>query len=347
MNARRRLRMGLKRSVVAGAVGLVVLTCVFAWCSRAASPTQPEGTRATAKVPALQLPGPRAAPAGPREFEWAAGVAEAASMYFPAEMPVFSVVPSTPKETAFATAAAYGQPIAADADGGSNVPDGAEYIAAVRDATAGVFGIHAYADGNYSLRYRDRSPLRGMGKGTDEAPGVDETAAIATEYLKTHPGLLPEGARLVEVVPIGTNSGLVQIRGAVFQRFHSGFPEGRFTVGVNSRGEVSMVSRNMRDLTRVDDYPVLTVAEAAQLLNSPSAMREGLEAVDMVGAARIDKVEMEYWDGATAWQVGSVQPVYRFRGTIHNPVGSQASFTVTVPAIRPEYTEPPAPEAAE
>ncbi len=339
--------MGLKRSVVAGAAGLTLLTCVFVWRSRAASPIQSEGTKPTAKVPALQLPKPRAVPMGPREFEWATGVAEAASMYFPAEMPVFSVVPSTPKETAFATAAAYGQPIPADADDGSNVPDGAEYIAAVRDATAGVFGIHAYADGNYSLRYRERHPLRVMRKGTDQAPGVDETIAIATEYLKTHPGLLPEGARLVEVVPIGTNGGRVQIRGAVFRRFHSGFPEGQFTVGVNSRGEVCMVSRNMRDLAPVGNYPVLTAAEAAELLNSPSAMRDGLEAVDRVGAARIDKVEMEYWDGATAWQVGSIQPVYRFRGTIHNATGNRASFTVTVPAIRPEYTQPPAPEAAE
>jgi hypothetical protein len=339
--------MRLKKAVVAGAAGLTLLTCAFAWRSRAASPVGSEGTEPTARVPALQLSRPRAVPMDAREFEWATGVAEAAAMYFPAEMPVFSVVPSTPKETASATAAAYGQPLPADADDGSNVPEGAAYTAAVRDATAGVFGIHAYADGNYSLRYRDRHPMRVMREGTDDAPGVDDTIAISTEYLKAHPGLLPEGARLVEVVPIGTSSGYVQIRGAVFRRFHNGFPEGRFTVGVNSRGEVCMVSRSMRDLSRVGDYPVLTVAEASALLNSPSAMREGLEAVDMVGAARIDTVEMEYWGGATAWQVGSIQPVYRFRGTIHNAVGNRGSFTVTVPAIRPEYTEPPAPEAAE
>jgi hypothetical protein len=99
------------------------------------------------------------------------------------------------------------------------------------------------------------------------------------------------------------------------------------------------VSSNMRSLALIGDYPILTPAEAKNLLNSSSATSEGLEVVDIVGPARIDRVEMEYWDGATGWELETVQPVYRFRGTVHNAAGYEGKFTVTLPAVRLEYFE--------
>jgi hypothetical protein len=316
-----------------------------------------EGAKPT-KIPALQLPRAFGGPGPPRDFVWAEGVAEAASMYFPDEMPVFTVISATPKDTAVAVVALFGQSLAPDSDEYATDPaDPHTYLTAISEAGDTV-GIEAFADGNYSVRWRSRHPLRALRKWDDQAPGVSETAAVAQEFLDQHPGMLPDAARLVQVVPIGINSGpdstgrllsFVRTRGAVFRRFHNGFPEGQFTVMVNSNGEVCNLSRNMRDLALVGDYPILTPAEAEGLLNSPGARNHGLQAVDIVGPARIEAVEMEYWDGALAWEMGSIQPVYNFTGTVafsgtvEGATGGRAKWTVTVPAVRPEYTEPPPP----
>jgi hypothetical protein len=308
-----------------------------------------------AKIPALQLPRALAVPGPPREFVWAEGVAEAASMYFPEEMPVFAVISATPKDTALGVAALFGQSLPPDSDEYAIDPaDPHTYFAAISEA-GGVAGIWAYADGNYSVHWRSRDPLRALRRWDDQAPGVSETAAVAQQFLEEHPDMLPEGARLVEVVAIGTNSGpdatgkllsLVRTRGAVFRRFHNGFPEGQFTVMVNTNGEVCNLSRNMRNLALVGDYPILTPAEAEGLLNSPAAMDGGLQGVATVGPALIEAVEMEYWDGAFAWEMGSIQPVYKFSGTVTGgtaagTAGGRVKWTVRVPAVRPEYTEPP------
>jgi hypothetical protein len=335
---------------VAAVVGLIA-------CHSGLSGGAPaEGAKPT-KIPALQLPRAFGGPGPPRDFVWAEGVAEAASMYFPAEMPVFTVISATPKDTAVAVGTLFGQSLPPDSDEYATDPaDPHTYFTAINDAGDRV-GIWSYADGNYSVHWRSRDPLRALRRWDDQAPGVSETAAAAQEFLDQHPGMLPEGARLVEVVAIGTNSGLdstghvlsfVRTRGAIFQRFRNGFPEGQFTVMVNTNGEVCNLSRNMRNLALVGDYPILTPAEAEGLLNSPGAMNDGLQGVETVGPARIEAVEMEYWDGALAWEMGSVQPVYKFSGTVAGgtvtgAAGRRVKWTVRVPAARPEYTEPPAP----
>jgi hypothetical protein len=233
--------MRLLRLSLVSLVGLGLTLGVLS-CQRRASSDEGRGERARlVKVPALQLPRTLAVLGGSREFVWAEGVAEAARMYFPSEMPVYRVVRQSPEETARAVVSRLG---GAMEDSAARDPESQDEHTCF--ARVGEAGISAYPDGNYSLRLQGRHPNRAAPRSEAEAPGIPETIGIVGALLEQYPGLLPEGARQVEVVPIGTSASpdpktgrervVVRNRGVVYRRFHNGFPEGRFTVMVNLRG---------------------------------------------------------------------------------------------------------------
>lgn len=270
---------------------------------------------------------------------------EAAEMYMPEEMVVYEVAHSAPtRDTACELAARLGSAVPPElralyAEKGD---DDNWYYLTVDDLL-----LECFADSNFIATWQGREPY--AGRPTRDAVGVDQTVTAAEAFLgETH--LLPEGARLVEVVGVmlgsrydkatGREEEHVWTRGAVYRRFHDGFPEGKFVVEVNCDGQVCGVTRKMRDLIPLGRYPILSPEEAAAALRSPAARMEGLSPRASYGRGVIEAVEMEYWDGAPAWVMESIQPIYRFRGTAPSSDGRCVAFSAMVPAVRPEYLQP-------
>jgi len=262
-------------------------------------------------------------------------------MYFPAEMPVYEIVRSEATvEMACALSALLGEP----------VPDHTRAMLPEKDPSSsfytlyvGKLDISCFPDGNYGVTWTNRHPY--LPTSLDEkrpAVGIDETAAAADAFLE-RTGLLPEGARLTRVIPtrLAGFDQAVLARSAVYQRFHNGFPESVFAVEVNCDGEVCSILRNMRDLREVGVYPILSPYEAREALSSDAARIEGLSAPGVFSAATIETVEMEYYDGAAAWDMDTIQPIYCFKGTASDTSrGIVREVKATVPAVRPEYMSP-------
>ena len=274
------------------------------------------------------------------EFTFASGVLEAASMYFPAEMPVYEVVRSEPTvDMACALSELLDEP----------VPDDTRAMLPERDPSSTFYCLHVgdldiscFLDGNYGVTWTNRHPY--LPTSLDEqkpAVGIDETVTAAAAFLE-RTGLLPEGARLTRVVPtvIAGNEQVVLARSAVYRRFHNGFPEGIFAVGINCDGEVCSITRNMRDLREVGVYPVLSPDEAREALCSDAARIEGMMAPGRYIGGTIESIEMEYYDGAAGWGMDTMQPVYRFKGTTSHPLGGVREFNAAVPAVRPDFVSP-------
>ena len=111
---------------------------------------------------------------------------------------------------------------------------------------------------------------------------------------------------------------------------------------VTGKGEIFSFSRNMRNVRSLGRYPILRPDEARQMICSPTSRVEtGSNAPrSRPVKAAIEKVEMEYYDGATAWRYETIQPIYIFAGTGWDSEGRPQSFRAMVPAVRPEYLEP-------
>jgi hypothetical protein len=257
-------------------------------------------------------------------------------------MPIFEAVRSEPtREMACELSELLGEP----------VPDDTRSMLPERDSSTSFYWLYlggldvsCFANGNYGVEWADRAPylLSSLDEGRP-AVGVDETVAAADAFLE-QTGLLPEGARLTYVIPTymgGGDDEVVLARSAVYRRFHNGFPEGIFAVGVNCDGEVCSIKRNMRDLREVGVYPILSPEEARQALSSDAARIEGLSAPGAFAEVTIESVEMEYYDGAAAWDMDTVQPVYCFKGTASEPArGIVREVKAMVPAVRPEFVIP-------
>jgi hypothetical protein len=258
-------------------------------------------------------------------------------------MPVYEAVRSTPTlETACALSELLGEPVPDDTR--AMLPERADLGTSFYWLYVGNLDVSCFADGNYGVEWTNRAPhlRRSLDEGRP-AVGVGETVAAADAFLE-ETGLLPEGARLTYVIPTHMRGGdheVVLVRSAVYRRFHNGFPEGIFAVGVNCDGEVCSIKRNMRDLREVGVYPVLSPEEAREALSSEAARIEGLSARGAFAEVAIESVEMEYYDGAAAWDMDTVQPIYCFKGTASDAsTGIVRQVKATVPAVRPEFTAP-------
>ncbi len=333
--------MTRRRFTLVACCALAAALGLAAHRSPAALGTLPSEAASLRQVPPLVLPRAMAVSSDACEFTFASGVLEAANMYFPQEMPVYEAVRSEPTlETACALSELLGEPVPNDmrASAPERFPTGSFYILQVGDLYMSCF-LH----GNDSVTWSNRKPfLRTPTREMDPAVGIDETAAAAHAFLE-HTGLLPEGAHLTRVVStrIAGRGQVVLVRSAVYRRFHNGFPEGIFAVGVNCDGDVCSIKRNMRDLREVGVYPILSPDEAREALSSDAARIEGLSRPGVFAEATIESVEMEYYDGAAGWDMDTIQPIYCFKGTASDPSrGIVREVKATVPAVRPEFVAP-------
>ena len=342
------MRRGGLAAVVLVSTGVVV--CVVAhWCL--GTPGSTAGRKPSLRaIPALDLPRPAATPGvALPEFRWEARALEAARMYFPDAMMVYEVVPSMPnRDTAWNVAQRAGVTLPLERYAALPETDQSGYYYYLTD---GAVAVTCFPDGNYGVEWRDRSPVHPLPERVILALGVDETAALAEQFVADTPGLLPAAARLTQVVPklvrhhwnseTRVEEAQILTRAAVYRRFRDGFPEGRFSVEINGDGQVCSIHRNMRDVRPIGRYPILSPTEAAAALYSDAARVEGLSAADaFYEVALIEKAEMEYYDGALGWRMDTIQPIYRFTGTARDAGGRTTEFHALVPAVRPEYTLP-------
>jgi len=262
-------------------------------------------------------------------------------------MPVFEIVSGSAKETAAEVAAAFGQNLPADAD--ENQPPDVEpgsYVVTIQEGDEPI-EIDASADGAFALWYRDREPIHTLKRLDAEAPGIDEVIAVAEQFLEEHPGLLPEGWRLTAVAPgevsidyqaeAGEKNTFLRSREVVYRRFWDGLSEGRFSITVNTNGDVYSVTRSASNLRVMGDYPVLGPGEAFQLLNSERL--RNFAGDEIAGGLRIERAEVEYWGHARPWEKNILQPIYRFHGSMPRSDGERQTFMLMVPAVRPEYLQ--------
>jgi len=269
-------------------------------------------------------------------------------MYFPEEAPVFEVIHSEPTlEMACTLSEMLGEAVPdeirslAAHPSPDPAPPGSEGMLYL-----GNLSISCLVNGNYHVSWTDRSPFGASDMEPGPALDIEGTIAAAEAFFRDREELLPDGAILTYVVPTslvtrGSGGETVVGRSAVYRRFHNGFPEGRFAVEVNGRGEVCSVLRNMRDIQEVGVYPILSPDEAREALSSEAARVEGLSRPGVFAEAMIESVAMEYYDGAVAWDMDTIQPVYCFKGTASDTEsGITREFKATVPAVCPEFVAP-------
>jgi hypothetical protein len=328
-------------------VVVVALACLIA-CFAIAGVQKRAGT-SLPPIPALDLPRAMATTAAPpTRIEWDARALAAARMYFPTEMPVFEVIPSLPnRDMALQLSALLGNPIPEDTVRQLPEKDTNESFYLMN---LGKLNLDYFCDGNYGVIWNDREPYSKTPPIGEEAVGVDEATAAAEKFL-AETGLLPEGARVTEVVPtglrttydstVGRDRTLVLVRSVTYRRFWNGFPEGSFSVGVNNRGQVCSLKRTMRDVKLIGAYPILSPEEASAAIGSVSARIEGLPSSGSFVNGVITEAQLEYFDGATGWRMQTIQPVYRLTGVTMNWTSRRKTqFYATVPAVRPEFLAP-------
>jgi redox-regulated HSP33 family molecular chaperone len=130
----------------------------------------------------------------------------------------------------------------------------------------------------------------------------------------------------------------VTAKAAVYHRLLSGLESGSFTVRVNGAGKVYRVTRNMRDVTALRPYPVLSTAEALQAIEAGNCVITGPAGPNGPYHATIDRVQMIYYEGSPGTDMDTVQPVYVISGTVE---GFRDRFKAMLPAVRPQYLTPP------
>ncbi|MGD0111617.1 MAG: hypothetical protein ABSD48_07115 [Armatimonadota bacterium] len=305
------------------------------------------------RVPAQELPLGTAG-LSPFEVRWAPGVLQAANMYFPAELEMLEVVHSEPtKQQAVELVTRIGMPLSPEAL--AQLPEQSIAEKGCYRWRFGPLDLNVFRDGNLGLFWPDRDPVRehftNPNAKAASALTVDEAVAIADAFVKDA-GLLPDGARMTDVVPkiavhryndaTGKDETTVLALSVIYRRFHDGIPEGSIGVSVNGEGEIVKVNRNMRNLRSLGRYPILRPEEARAMIWSPTSRVElGTNAPRYRPVkAAIEQVQMEYYDGATAWRYDTIQPVYIFTGSGRDGAGRPNSFTAMVPAVRPEFLEP-------
>ena len=153
------------------------------------------------RIPAQELPRPMALSVPPFEVTWAAGVLEAANMYFPAEMEMLEVVHSEPtKQQAVDLAAGVGAPVSPAT--AAELPDVSTAEEGCYRWDFGSLEVSIFRDGNAGLVWPDRDLPAEYFTNPDANPApritVDGAAAVVDRFLK-EAGLLPEGACMTDV----------------------------------------------------------------------------------------------------------------------------------------------------
>jgi len=342
------MRLKSVLALCAMVVVAVIVASVTLSCSGDTAPAAP-----LHRIPAQQLPYPMSVSVPPFEVTWGEGVLEAANMYFPAELEMLEVIHSEPtKQEAFELAARIGE-----LKSSKTLAELPEQSTAEEGCYRWNFGsveVSIFRDGNAGLVWHDRDlPAEYFtDPHADPAPRitVDEAVAVADRFLKDA-GLLPEGARMTDITSQDAISRHNQATGrdesaalacsVMYRRFRDGIPEGRMGGCITGKGEIFSFSRNMRNVRSLGRYPILRPDEAREMMWSPAARVETSNAPRYRPVtAAIEKVEMEYYDGATAWRYDTIQPIYIFTGTGWDGQGRPQSFTAMVPAVRPEFLEP-------
>ena len=320
----------------------LLLLCLAGGCSG----TVETGTGQARNLPrlsAVRLPRARSAPSR-YAFRASPGVVEEAQAKAPTEMMVYEIVREAPtRDTARELAERLGRTVSESRYEAlpETSKDGRQYTVTlggeVTDASLGDLDVTVLDNGNYLLSFRVPPP-----KSTDQAPPDDEALALAEEFLD-RTGLLPEGCELLGVQEgdyieyTGPDREGIQkqviSRSVVYTRYRSGIQDGVFTVRVNGGG-VYEVLRNMRNTKPLASYPILSPAEAVAALKAGDGVIDGPFSADETVEATIEVVDLEYYEGAAAWGLDTVQPVYRLSGSVE---GQSKGFTAQVPAVRPEY----------
>ncbi len=320
----------------------LLLFCLACGCSG----TVETGSGEAGNLPRLSAVGlPRTGSAPSRyTFRESPGVVEEAQAKAPTEMMVYEVIRGAPtRDTAGELAERLGRTISESRYKGllSTSTDGRQYTVTLggedTEADLGDLDVTVLDNGNYLLSFRVPPP-----KSTDQAPPDDEALAQAEEFLD-RTGLLPEGCELLGVQEgdyieytdpdrEGIQKQVIS-KSVVYTCYRDGIQDGAFTVRVNGGG-VHGVLRNMRNTKPLASYPILSPSEAVAALKAGDGVIGGPLSADKTIEATIEAVDLEYYEGAAAWGLDTVQPVYRLSGSVE---GHSRGFTAWVPAVRPEY----------
>ncbi len=307
------------------------------------------------RVPAQELPLGTAG-LSPFEVRWAPGVLQAANMYFPAELEALEVLPSEPtKQQAIDLAVRIGIPVSPET--AAELPEQSVAGEGCYRWGFGSVDVNVFRDGNAGLSWRGRDLPAKYFTNPDANPPpritANEAVAVADRFWR-QTGLLPEGARMTDMTATapgirhseatGKDERAALAYSVTYRRFHDGIPEGIIGVSVTGKGEIFSFGRNMRNLRSLGRYPVLRPEQARAMIWSPIArvsMGSNVPSQMPVKAA-IEKVQMEYYDYATAsrYDNDTIQPVYIFTGSSCDGAGRRNTFTATVPAVRSDSLEP-------
>ena len=231
----------------------------------------------------------------------------------------------------------------------SNVGPDDKFVAYVAKRLGGITGDNLVVlnmtvmdDGNFTLG------LQGTGPDPEgEGPTDKEARAIAERFVERS-GLLPEGCKLGGISQSASTSGgpglgeRVIGRQVIYQQYLEGYPAGQFVVQVNGKGEIYKVHRNVRNVTPLASYPILTPEEAVEALREGRGSLTGPMRPGVVLDATIEKIKLCYDQGAPLLRFETMQPSYWIEGSV---AGYSDGFHALVPAVRPEYLTDGAPES--
>jgi hypothetical protein len=209
--------------------------------------------------------------------------------------------------------------------------------------------VDVWDNGCFSYWHRGGTPSPGSPNGpwAVDALSPERTREIAERFIADS-GLLPEGCEFERVrTAVTQNAQGIEIysadqapprvvsRQVVYTRRVEGIPLDSFSIDVNGNGEVYRVTRRIPNFAPWVRYPMLSPDEARRMLP------QGLLPSHIWGPATavIDHVSLSY---TREWNLSNlIQPVYTFSGTAHCQGGLTDTFSVTWPAVRPEYLMPP------
>jgi len=223
----------------------------------------------------------------------------------------------------------------------SNVAPDDKYVSYVSKALGGIRGDNLVVlnmtvmdDGNFTLG------LQGTGPDPEgEGPTDKEARAIAERFVERS-GLLPEGCKLGGVSQSASTSGGPELgervigRQVVYQQYLEGYPAGQFVVQVNGKGEIYKVHRNVRNVTPLASYPIVTPEEAIEALGEGRGSITGPARPGAPLGVMIDKIKLCYDQAAPMVHFETMQPSYWIEGSVE---GYTDGFHALVPAVRPEY----------
>jgi len=211
-------------------------------------------------------------------------------------------------------------------------------LGTMSETSLGNADVTLYDNGAFMLTFRDRSP-----EPTDEAPS-DEAARAAADAFLAESGLLPPGTVFVRIAE-GQSTETTADQGetwqkvlnskvVLYERRLNGIPAGSLQVEVNGKEQVFSVRQNIRNLAPMEEYPLLSIAEAVDMVKQGNATLAGPYKPGETLPATIESVSLMYFEGPPLMDLDTVQPVYVFSGPVE---GYPRGFRAYVHAVRPEY----------